>query len=45
MVETNDIKKEDDQNIYVSIDHLKSGQYVFNITLDNKVVKSFRLKK
>ena len=33
------------QNIYLNIDHLKDGHYVFNIMLDNKVVKSFRLKK
>ncbi|GAA3574966.1 hypothetical protein GCM10022395_25070 [Snuella lapsa] len=32
-------------NIYLSIDHLKPGKYTFNIMLDNKIVKSFKLKK
>lgn len=43
------IKMEDEtpawQPIYLSIDHLNDGTYVFNIMLENKVVKSFKLKK
>lgn len=31
--------------VYLSIDHLKDGTYVFNIMLDNKIVKSIKLKK
>ena len=46
-VESNDImpKNDKNQNIYLNIDHLKDGHYTFNIMLDNKVVKSFRLTK
>ena len=38
-------KNDNNQSIYLNIDHLKDGEYIFNIMLDNKVVKSFRLKK
>lgn len=38
-----DYNEHDD--IYLSIDHLKDGNYIFNIMLDDKVVKSFKLKK
>lgn len=39
-------KLEDDtKDIYLSIDHLNDGNYIFNIMLDDKVVKSFKLKK
>jgi hypothetical protein len=31
--------------VYLNIDHLKDGSYVFNIMLNNKIVKSFKLKK
>jgi len=31
--------------IYLSIDHLKDGNYVFNIMLENKIIKSIKLKK
>jgi len=33
------------QDIYLSIDHLKPGNYILNILLDNKTVKSIKLKK
>ena len=33
------------ENIYMSIDHLKPGQYKLNILLNNKVVKVFSIKK
>ncbi|GAA4302620.1 hypothetical protein GCM10023163_25820 [Aestuariibaculum suncheonense] len=45
MFKTDDIKKEDNQNIYLSIDHLKKGQYLLNIMLDNKVFKSIKIDK
>ncbi len=45
MFKTDDIKKEDNQNIYLSIDHLKKGQYLLNIMLDNKVLKSIEIDK
>ena len=45
MFKTDDIKKEDNQNIYLSIDHLKKGQYLLNIMLDNKVLKSIKIDK
>jgi hypothetical protein len=31
--------------VYLSIDHLNEGTYIFKIMLENKVVKSFKLKK
>ena len=31
--------------IYLSIDHLKDGNYRFNFMLNNKVIKSIKLKK
>ncbi|TDY11606.1 hypothetical protein [Meridianimaribacter flavus] len=34
-----------DQNIYISIDHLKHGNYIINIMLNDKVVKSVRINK
>lgn len=38
--------KEQDKNvIYLSIDHLKKGNYKLSITLNNKVVKSLNFKK
>jgi len=36
-------KKED--KIYLSIDHLKEGQYQLNILLKDKVVKSIKIIK
>ncbi len=45
MFKTDDIKKEDNQTIYLSIDHLNKGQYIFNIMLDNKVLKSIKIDK
>ena len=35
----------DSKPIYLSIDHLKDGNYKFNFILNNKVVKSIKLKK
>ncbi len=34
-----------EQNIYISIDHLKHGNYTINILLNNKVVKSININK
>jgi hypothetical protein len=45
MHKTDDINKEENQNIYLSIDHLKKGHYLLNITLKNKVIKSIEIKK
>lgn len=47
MQPNNDIKKipDNEQHVYLNIDHLKDGNYVFNIMLNNKVIKSFKLKK
>lgn len=44
MHKTDDIKAEENQNIYLSIDHLKKGHYTLNITLKNKIIKSIKLK-
>lgn len=38
-------KNEESKPVYLSIDHLKDGNYVFNIMLENKVIKSIKLKK
>jgi len=38
-------KTPEERPVYLSIDHLNDGTYVFNIMLKNKVVKSFKLKK
>ncbi|PWK19673.1 hypothetical protein [Xanthomarina spongicola] len=40
---TENHKKED--KIYLSIDHLKEGQYQLNILLKDKVVKSIKINK
>ena len=45
MLETNNIKKDGNQNIYLSIDHLKNGFYILNITLKNKVIKAVKIQK
>jgi len=37
--------KSDEDKIYLSIDHLKSGKYKLNILLKGKVVKSVKIKK
>ncbi|SFD38368.1 hypothetical protein [Algibacter pectinivorans] len=42
---SNDLNTDDNQNIYLSIDHLKKGQYLLNIMLNNKIIKSIKLKK
>jgi len=33
------------EKIYLSIDHLKKGQYELNILLKNKVIKSVKIIK
>lgn len=38
-------KKESDDKIYLSIDHLKKGVYQLHILLNNKVVKSIEIEK
>ena len=38
-------KEEEDDKIYLNIDHLKKGQYVLKILLNNKVIKSVRIIK
>ena len=48
MLKDGNIKPKDErdpQDIYLSIDHLNDGNYIFNIMLDDKVIKSFKLKK
>lgn len=45
MLEPNDIKKDNNQDIYLSIDHLKNGHYILNIILKNKVIKSIKINK
>lgn len=45
MDKTNNIKKEDNKNIYLNIDHLKKGQYKLNVMLNNKIIKSIRIDK
>lgn len=34
-----------DENIYMSIDHLKKGNYKLNILLNNKIVKTIEIIK
>lgn len=38
-------EESDPQDIFLSIDHLDDGNYIFKIMLDDKIVKSFKLKK
>ncbi|MBW8200937.1 hypothetical protein LDL77_10315 [Flagellimonas marinaquae] len=38
-------KTTEDNRIYMSIDHLKSGKYQLNILLENKVVQTLEIKK
>lgn len=38
-------KKERENIIYLSIDHLKHGNYKLLITLKNKIIKSVKFKK
>ena len=45
MHKIDDKKAEESQYIYLNIDHLKKGNYLLNITLKNKVIKSIKLKK
>ena len=33
------------RQLYLSIDHLKTGDYTLNIMLNNKIIKSIKLKK
>jgi len=45
MLKTDDINKKENQHIYLSIDHLKKGQYTLNIMLKDKVIKAIKIKK
>jgi len=40
-----DKKKGSNQHIYLNIDHLKKGEYIFNFMLKNKICKSVKIKK
>ncbi|SDI08738.1 hypothetical protein SAMN04489796_10713 [Winogradskyella thalassocola] len=33
------------ENIYINLDHLKSGDYFIKIVLNSNVVKSIKIKK
>jgi hypothetical protein len=37
--------KGNNQHIYLNIDHLKKGEYIFNFMLENKVCKTVKIKK
>ncbi len=45
IVKKNDNPENKPSKIYLSIDHLKEGNYKLNITLKNKVIKSVKLNK
>mgnify|MGYP007121721145 CR=1 FL=1 len=34
-----------EEKIYIYIDHLKNGEYVFNIMQDKKTIKSIKISK
>lgn len=34
-----------DNQIFLSVDHLKTGVYELNILLENKVIKTVKIKK
>jgi hypothetical protein len=38
-------ENKESKSVYLSIDHLKDGNYRFNFILNNKVIKSIKLKK
>ena len=40
-----EIPKNDNQLIYLAMDHLRTGTYKLKITLDNRVVKTVSIKK
>lgn len=40
-----DKKKGNNQHIYLNIDHLKKGDYIFNFMVENKVCKTVKIKK
>ena len=42
---SNTADKNDEDKIYLSIDHLKRGKYIINILLKGKVIKSVKIKK
>ena len=44
-VKSNDNTENKSSKIYLSIDHLKEGNYKLNITLKNKVIKTVKLNK
>ncbi len=35
----------DDKNIFIHIDHLKTGEYTINIMQNKKAIKSIRITK
>jgi hypothetical protein len=45
MLKKNDIENNTNQNIYISIDHLKKGNYILNVTLKNKIIKFIKIQK
>lgn len=45
MLKTDDINEKENQHIYLSIDHLKKGQYILNIMLKDNVIKAIKIKK
>jgi hypothetical protein len=47
MLEDTNMNEENKESkpVYLSIDHLKDGNYRFNFILNNKVIKSIKLKK
>jgi len=42
---SNSTEKNDEEKIYLSIDHLKPGKYLINILLKGKTIKSVKIKK
>lgn len=47
MQDNKDIKvaSKNEQHIYLSIDHLKDGNYTLDIILDDNVIKSITIRK
>lgn len=41
----NSTKQKNDEKIYLSIDHLKKGNYKLYLTLKNKIIKSVKFNK
>jgi len=45
MFSKKDKTEKNEENIYIHIDHLKSGAYVINIMQNKKVLKSIKISK